>query len=344
MSDHVYSTAFYDRHIRGAIASARAIVPTVIDLVRPRSVVDVGCGVGAWLSVFREAGVHEVVGIDGAYVDRSQLLIPADCFIGHDLEQPIGLPRQFDLVVSLEVAEHLSPEHADRFVASLAGLGRAVLFSAAIPGQGGEHHVNEQWPQYWAARFAEHGFVAIDCMRARVWNRQDVDWWYAQNSFLYVERGLLQDSAVLRSELAASHIPFGPVVHPRQFETARWAAPALAFVEDLLDAVPVGAGFVLVDDYQLSDRLLRPWRVTRLMDSDGVYGGPPASAEAALQDLAAKRRDGASFLVVAWSAFWWLDHYAAMAAHVRANFPCVLGNDRLVVFDLTGDVREPGRT
>lgn len=343
MSDHVYSTAFYDRHTRGAIASARAMVPTVVDLVRPRSVVDVGCGIGAWLSVFYEAGVHDVVGIDGPYVDRSQLLIPASCFIGHDLEQPIALQRQFDLVVSLEVAEHLSPDHAGRFVESLAGLGRAVLFSAAIPGQGGEHHVNEQWPQYWAAKFAEHGFVGIDCMRARVWNREDVDWWYAQNSFLYVDRGLLQNSVALQSELAASHMPLGPVVHPRQFETARWTSQALPFVEDLLDAVPVGAGVVLVDDYQLSDRLLRAWRMRRLMDCDGTYRGPPASADAALRDLAAKQADGARFLVIAWSAFWWLDHYAGLSASLRARYRCVLENDRLVVFSLAGDAGEPGR-
>jgi hypothetical protein len=341
VSDHEYSAEFFDRHAGRALSSARAIVPSVLDIVRPNSVVDVGCGIGAWLSVFREHGIEDVLGIDGDYVHRSQLLIPQHCFRSHDLEQPIALPRRFDLAVSLEVAEHIAPASADAFVQSLVGLASTVLFSAAIPGQGGEHHVNEQWPEFWAKKFERAGFMAIDCVRPRVWTDTSVEWWYSQNTFLYVDRTLLQGNARLQVEATAAHTPFAPVVHPGQFKAVVWRADALAAVHDLLDVVPVGAAIILVDDHNLSDGALRAWRMRRLMEYDGVYQGPPASSEAALRDLEKHRREGSSFLVIAFPAFWWLQHYVELADYLRSSSACVLDNGRVVVFDLS---REPQRS
>jgi SAM-dependent methyltransferase len=340
VSGHEYSAEFFDRHVAGAIGSARAIVPIVLEMVQPKSVVDVGCGIGAWLSVFRDHGIRDLTGIDGPYVERSHLMIPGESFLSRDLEQPISLPRRFDLVISLEVAEHLSPASAGDFVRSLTRLGPAILFSAAIPGQGGEHHVNEQWPDFWAAKFAEAGFVGIDCIRPRVWNAPGVEWWYAQNAFLYLERELLRQNARLQSEAAAPRAPFAPVIHPGQYKSVAWKADALALVEDLLDVVPCGSDICLVDDNQLSDRSLRAWRMRRLMTRDAVYFGPPASADAALQDLQAQKREGASFLVVAWTAFWWLEFYSPFGAYLRSTFAPVLENERVVVFDLRRELRE----
>ena len=76
------------------------------------------------------------------------------------------------------------------------------------------------------------------------------------------------------------------------------------------------------------------------MTRDGVYFGPPASADAALQDLQAQRRQGASFLVVAWTAFWWLEFYSPLGAYLRSTFAPVLENERVVVFDLRRELRE----
>jgi hypothetical protein len=334
MSDHEYSAEFFDRHAARAISSAREIVPVVIEMVRPNSVVDIGCGIGSWLSVFIEHGVEDVLGVDGAYVDRSQLLIPQHCFQNHDLERPLALSRRFDLAMSLEVAEHISPAHADAFVQSLASLSGFVLFSAAIPGQGGEHHVNEQWPDFWAQKFADAGFAAIDCIRPRVWKNANVEWWYAQNTFLYVERGLLQQNAILQSEAAAARSSLAPVIHPGQYEAVVWRAAVLAAVDDLSDVIPIGAGVTLVDDHNLSDRALRHWRMRRLMERDGVYMGPPGASEDALRDLEEQIRDGASFVVFAFPAFWWLEHYAELTAYLQSNATCVLENDRVKVFDL----------
>ena len=151
--------------------SAEVVVPMVMELVHPRSVTDLGCGLGTWLSVFREAGVEDVLGVDGEYVRLESLEIPKERFVAHDLRQPFAAGRRSDLSMSLEVAEHLSPEYAAPFVTTLTRLAPVVLFSAAVPGQGGTEHVNEQWPSYWAQLFRERGYLPVDCLRRHLWDR-----------------------------------------------------------------------------------------------------------------------------------------------------------------------------
>jgi SAM-dependent methyltransferase len=189
------------------------IVPIVMELVRPASVVDVGCGNGLWLSVFAEHGVADLVGVDGDYVDRGALRILPDRFVAHDLATPLRLPRKFDLVVSLEVAEHLPARCAALFVDSLTRMGSAVLFSAAVPRQGGTNHVNERWQDYWAALFSERGFQVIDCIRWRVWANGDVEPWYAQNTLLYVTPEFLEERVELHTE-RRPRLEELAVVHP----------------------------------------------------------------------------------------------------------------------------------
>jgi SAM-dependent methyltransferase len=218
-----YTSDYYAALREGARRSARVIVPLVLGLVPARGVIDVGCGQGTWLSVFAEHGVADVYGIDGDYVDRSRLEIPTERFRPHDLTRPLELDRTFDLAVSLEVAEHLPAGAVDDFVASLIRLAPVVLFSAAAPHQGGEHHVNEQWPAYWAERFARHGFLPVDCLRRRIWASQDVEWWYAQNTFLYVERNRLASDPALRREYETAGPLALPLVHPRRYlEWIEW--------------------------------------------------------------------------------------------------------------------------
>lgn len=171
-------------------ASAEEIVPLLLEFFDPHSVIDVGCGIGTWLSVFKKNGVESVLGIDGDNVNKEQLFshIKQDEFIEYDLRKPLLIDRKFDLVVSLEVAEHLPEEASDAFIKSLTQLGDIILFSAAIPNQGGDGHVNEQWPSYWQKKFVPDGFEVYDCVRPEIWSNEKVEWWYRQNVFVAVNR------------------------------------------------------------------------------------------------------------------------------------------------------------
>lgn len=164
--------------------SASVIVPELMRRYSPRSVVDVGCGLGTWLSVFAEHHLTDLVGYDGDHLDRQMLTVPTEMVLVQDLEQELRSSRTFDLALSLEVAEHISPEHAGTFVRSLCHLSQTVVFSAAIPGQGGQNHLNEQWPSYWQSLFLGEGFTMHDVFRDQFWEEGGVDYWYKQNMFL----------------------------------------------------------------------------------------------------------------------------------------------------------------
>jgi SAM-dependent methyltransferase len=217
MDSQFYTTSFYEEIRSGSTKSAEVIVPLMLGLLPVSSVVDIGCGDGSWLFVFRKLGVEDVLGLDGEYVDRNVLQIPQDRFQAVDLTKPFGLKRVFDLAISLEVGEHLPAESASGFVASLCGLAPAVLFSAAIPFQGGNHHINEQWPDKWAELFKEHEYVPVDFLRKRVWQNETVEWWYAQNTLLFVRADLLERNTQLKAEFERTSPDQLRLVHPRQY-------------------------------------------------------------------------------------------------------------------------------
>ncbi len=149
-----YDEHFYSGMHELTMYSATEVLSILEEILPPlASVVDIGCGVGTWLSVLRRKGITRVLGIDGDWVKREMLQIPSECFMPADLAQPLRHLERFDLAISLEVAEHLPPEAARGFVESLIHLADFVLFSAAIPYQGGVNHVNLQWPAYWCAYF-----------------------------------------------------------------------------------------------------------------------------------------------------------------------------------------------
>lgn len=199
-----YNAKFY-RELEATRQSAQEILPIVFELFRPVSIVDIGCGSGHWLATAIELGVGEVLGIDGEWALEHQLQIPRDKFQVCDLSQPLQLERKFDLAVALEVAEHLPSSQAAAFVATLCECAHVVLFSAAIPGQGGRHHINEQWPAYWARLFAERGFSCYDVLRARIWSNRRVLWYYAQNCLLFAKPGLSKGITPTTEPLALVH-------------------------------------------------------------------------------------------------------------------------------------------
>ncbi len=212
--------------------SAGVTVPIVIELLQPRSVVDIGCATGEWLATFRAHGVERIRGLDGGYVSPSHFAIPADSFTPVDLAGPFSLHETFDLAMSLEVAEHLPTESARGFVASLVRLAPVILFSAATPGQGGVNHINCQWPEYWAELFAGHDYAAIDCLRDRVWENPEVAPWYAQNMLLFAAKSVLHTNLLLSCE--AEHARERPLA--RAHPGLRWWKRTPRLIRDMLRA------------------------------------------------------------------------------------------------------------
>jgi cyclopropane fatty-acyl-phospholipid synthase-like methyltransferase len=205
---------FKDRHAR-TVYAAETVLGVLLPALPPvASAIDVGCGVGTWLSVLASRGVSAVQGVDGPWVDVANLAIPAASFAHHDLREDRDFGRRFDLAISLEVAEHLPPERAASFVRWLTNLADIVLFSAATPRQGGRNHFNEQWQEYWAALFAAHDYVPLDFIRAPIWNDGKIATWYRQNLLVYVRKSRLPDVRVPAG--AASPGPLS-IVHPEVF-------------------------------------------------------------------------------------------------------------------------------
>ena len=218
MPSEVYNEAFYTEESRVSLRCAEQIVPLIYERFKPASVVDVGCGVGAFLRSFRVLGVETVLGLDGDYLPREKLMVPPEEFRPTDLTKPFALDRRYDLVMCLEVGEHLDAPYADAFVQSLCQLGDIVVFSAAIPVQGGDHHVNEQWQSYWVERFAKCGFSAFDLIRPLIWANGGIEVFYKQNMLVFANaHAVARFPSVLKMENVAKDPKSYDLVHPDMY-------------------------------------------------------------------------------------------------------------------------------
>jgi SAM-dependent methyltransferase len=182
---NIYGRDYFAGKQDGWSGSAEAIVPLLLGLFPARSVVDFGCGTGNWLAEFARHGVGDYLGVDGAHVPRDMLRIPPERFLAADFGRLERLERRFDIACCLEFAEHLPAERAAPLVALLVASAPVVLFSAAVPSQGGLGHVNERRQSYWAGLFARHGYVPVDCIRPAIYGAAGIDWYYAQNALVY---------------------------------------------------------------------------------------------------------------------------------------------------------------
>lgn len=184
-------------------SGAKAAFTAVLSECKVNSLLDVGCGTGTWLKAALDLGVAEIFGVDGVHISTDRLLVSADYFQQQDLTLAWDLNRRFDLVICLEVAEHLDSCFAKLLIETLTIHADRVIFGAACPGQPGQHHVNCQWPVYWQELFNSCGFACSDTLRWKIWNDSQIEPWYRQNIFI-----------ADKTSKAGSEARILPVVHP----------------------------------------------------------------------------------------------------------------------------------
>jgi cyclopropane fatty-acyl-phospholipid synthase-like methyltransferase len=178
--------------------------------VQFESVVDFGCGVGGWLLAAKQLGATKVLGIEGDWVQQSDLLIEKEELSIKDLRNDVlNLSRAYDLCMSIEVAEHLPKESADLFCDNLTNASNFIVFSAAIPGQGGIDHINEQPPKYWVDKFWQRGFVPLEIIRPAIINEPQMYAWLKQNLIVFMNH----DITSYQHELARFMMPRSHFYH-----------------------------------------------------------------------------------------------------------------------------------
>ena len=327
-----YDWAFYEKIAESARRSAHEVVPIILDYISPRSVIDVGCGTGTWLSVFSSKGVTDFLGVDAESVPMGLLEIPVSRYVTFDLSIPFSYARRFDLVVSLEVAEHLPSQIAHSFVESLVRLGPAVLFSAAIPGQGGTCHINEQWPTYWSELFARHSYVPVDFLRRKVWCNPQVSWWYSQNMILFCAREYLNQNRALMEEFKSSGQPL-PLVHPRKLAELDWNYKTEKAARELRNLIRTDAAFILVDNGKTLDVFENYPFAIPFPEHEGEFNGAPPNDRVALAEFE-RLRTNAEYLVVLHSAFDWLTYYPQWYSAIRTSCKLLSLSECLMVYDV----------
>ncbi len=154
------------------------------------------------------------MGYDGPFVNQEDLLISKEDFFVCDLEKEFKSEVKYDIVTCLEVAEHLRPEAADQFINSLCQTGDFILFSAAVPGQEGTLHFNEQYPDYWIKLFHKNNFKPYDCLREKIWNNKSVSSWYRQNILIFIRNSEINKYPLIPKNKNGAHT----LIHPELFE------------------------------------------------------------------------------------------------------------------------------
>ncbi|GAI03559.1 unnamed protein product, partial [marine sediment metagenome] len=199
--------------------SAKQVIPIIIEQFKPNSIVDIGCGVGSWLKAWEELGIEDYLGIDGDYGDSSSLMIDEKKFMAVDLNTDFHIKDRYDLAECLEVAEHIPGSEAVNFIKKLTEFSDIIMFSAATPYQGGTNHYNENWLEYWAIIFSEFNYVPVDFIRKKIWNNNNIRFWYRQNLILFVKKekaSIFNNDPIFNSSLS--------VIHP---ELLLWATSKL---------------------------------------------------------------------------------------------------------------------
>lgn len=181
--------------IRVESIQAQAQGKWLIEKFAPSRVIDIGCGPGLYLLPFKEAGA-KVYGVD-ACLQGGKLLKPSE-FKRVDLRFPYAPTKRYDIAICFEVAEHLPEHYADRLVDTLSDCADIVVFSGAVPGQGGTYHMNEKPHEYWLDKFKERHDYIVHPLQQEFKEfrltftperlRGEVSGWWIDNTFILVKQ------------------------------------------------------------------------------------------------------------------------------------------------------------
>ena len=212
----LYDANFYSAYIKGMTNSAINVLSLLYKYYKPKSVIDVGCGRGAWLAAAESLGSNKLRGFDGSWIKKEDLLSNNIEFTAINFDNTMPeITERYDLCISLEVAEHINEKNAKLFIDILCMASDIVLFSAAIKGQGGTNHINEQPQSYWIDIFNSNGYECFDILRASLWINESVEYWYRQNMFILARQ---QNGLINGEMLRAAEKPTYDIVHPKYYE------------------------------------------------------------------------------------------------------------------------------
>ena len=185
----IYNEEFWGvNHGNYNYKSAKIILPILFNHYKPNSIIDVGCGIGTWLKAAKELGINKFVGIDGNEIEEDFLLVSRKYIKIDNLETHKNINNEkYDLAISVEVAEHLHNNCSVHFVKTLTSYSDVVLFSAAIPYQEGEHHINCNPPQFWVDIFKKYGYDCYDFRNDLMNMWEKVNPCYSQNILLFAK-------------------------------------------------------------------------------------------------------------------------------------------------------------
>ncbi len=160
----------------------------IVEIYHPKTVVEFGCGPGHLSRELAKLGV-QVTSVDG-YSHPDFTGLPVE-FYPLNLNDATAIAnlfqdKHFDLAVSLEVAEHLQPESSPTIINWLTKVAPVVVFSAAVPSQGGHGHINLHPRDYWHSLFTQSNFVISDRIREKLRTHPSVAPWYRYNVVDYV--------------------------------------------------------------------------------------------------------------------------------------------------------------
>ena len=296
----------------------------ILPLVREDSqVLEIGCGTGLVAEQIAGVACRGFVSAcdisdDAIALARGQVKAANVQFRALDIgarfeELKTWLPAPVDLVVMVDVVEHIPlPSHEKLFqdlISVMAPESSAVL---TFPSPHYQRYLQECHPE----------------------ELQIID--------EIIELPHLHEIAA-KNGLVLTHFSLEDIWMPKQYahcilsrSAANFASadPNTVAIVEIANFVPPGNKFILVDQDEWRVKAPRERTAIPFLERDGLYWGPPPDDENAIRECERLRQAGARHIVFGWPSFWWLEHYAAFHQHLRDRFPCVLQNERVVIFSL----------